>query len=662
MNNTVAVIKKVSFLVLLCFLINACNPVKHNFSAEKGILDLSKYTLRTQGNVALSGNWAFYWDTLYTPQNINSSQKVAYITVPGDWNHFNKGKAIWQAGDGFGTYRLQVILGGNNRQQNLGIFVPIVATAATVWVNGKLANKCGQVGTDSQTSVPDYNTFTTFFEANDDTLDIVVQMSNFDYRRGGAWGSFVLGSEENLKKRQIFSIIEDFTLTGSLLIIGLYYLIVFLVSKKDKSIVFFGVFCLIMSIRILFSEDYNHKLLVELPWIWVVRLEVLSYYIGFMVFNLFSYHLFPRQFSKKIIVYTTVFCAAMASVTLFTSVKFFSFTVVPFEIFTLLMGFYQTVVCFKAFQKKEEGSLLFLIASLVIFITISNDILYLNNILATGRLVSLGIFTFVFFLALMLARRLSLAYTRLKESNDELVEKNQEIEDKNVQLTKLNEELDSFVYRTSHDLRSPIASMMGLLEILKLEKDDENRTQYFEMGEKVLKRMDNLITDIIDFARNSRTDIVLTKVDFQMLIEDTFANFAFMENALSIEKKHTIEQTNDFYSDSKRISFILNNLVSNAIKYHDLTKKNPLITIDVKVNIKKVEIVVRDNGQGIENEYLDKIFQMFYRATTTSKGAGLGLYIVKETVARLGGHITVVSEINVGTTFTITLPNKTTEV
>jgi signal transduction histidine kinase len=116
-----------------------------------------------------------------------------------------------------------------------------------------------------------------------------------------------------------------------------------------------------------------------------------------------------------------------------------------------------------------------------------------------------------------------------------------------------------------------------------------------------------------------------------------------------------------FYSDKERVQMILNALISNAIKYYDETKQEPSINIDINVNTKKASMKVTDNGIGINDDNRKKIFNMFYRGTEVSSGTGLGLYIVKEAVAVLGGDIDVNSEPGKGSSFLITLPNKIPE-
>jgi PAS domain S-box-containing protein len=233
----------------------------------------------------------------------------------------------------------------------------------------------------------------------------------------------------------------------------------------------------------------------------------------------------------------------------------------------------------------------------------------------------------------------------------------EKLEAQNEELKKINTELDRFVYSASHDLKAPLASILGLIHIAKLEKDPTVLYKYMEMMEQSIQKLDHFIKDIIDYSRNSRMELCHENIDVEKIIHGVYENLHYLENASKIKRNIHIQQTIGFYSDEKRLSVIFNNLLSNAINYHNLKQENPFIDIEVIVNPQSVRITVADNGLGVAQEHLHKIFNMFYRASYDSKGSGLGLYIVKETITKLGGQISVHSELGVGTKFTIILPN-----
>ncbi len=238
----------------------------------------------------------------------------------------------------------------------------------------------------------------------------------------------------------------------------------------------------------------------------------------------------------------------------------------------------------------------------------------------------------------------------LKKAEEELLAKNET-------LLKINKELDKFVYSASHDLRAPLTSMLGLIQIIQDEPDEDTRKQYFELMIKSIRRLDHFIRQIVDYSRNTRTELKLEKIDFKVLIQQVFQSVEYLDHTIDIEKKSSIQQTHDFYTDVFRLEVVLNNLVSNAIKYANPYQDKPKLEINVEAAASEAVIQVIDNGQGIEAAYINNIFEMFYKANTQNKGSGLGLYIVRETLDVMNGKIEVSSEFGVGTMFTVKIPN-----
>jgi signal transduction histidine kinase/ligand-binding sensor domain-containing protein len=226
----------------------------------------------------------------------------------------------------------------------------------------------------------------------------------------------------------------------------------------------------------------------------------------------------------------------------------------------------------------------------------------------------------------------------------------------NAELKKLNEELDNFVYSTSHDLRAPLTSIMGLINLSRLEKT-EDRDEYINLMERSVKKMDDFIREITDFSRNARLTLEPVKIDFLSLIQETFEHLRFLDMDNRIERNILVEEGIVFYSDKLRISIILNNLITNAIKYSNAQQPNQKIEVEVRRHENGIRLIVKDNGIGIKPEQLSLIFEMFYRGSEQSQGSGLGLYIVKETVHKLKGGVTVKSQISKGSTFEVVLPS-----
>ncbi|MBL0743973.1 sensor histidine kinase [Chryseolinea lacunae] len=228
----------------------------------------------------------------------------------------------------------------------------------------------------------------------------------------------------------------------------------------------------------------------------------------------------------------------------------------------------------------------------------------------------------------------------------------------NEELIKINSELDRFVYSASHDLRAPLMSVKGLLNMIKRDPDKENTEQYLELIERSVNKLDHFISDIIHYSRNSRMEIMPKRIDFHELLEESIESLKFMEGAEQVRSIKNIQVMAPFYSDYSRLLMIFNNIIANAVRYRNTrTGADSFLKIDIFANEETALIRFTDNGVGISDEYVDKIFKMFFRANADSKGSGLGLYIVKGAIEKLEGTIQVQSKLGEGTSFTIEVPN-----
>lgn len=247
---------------------------------------------------------------------------------------------------------------------------------------------------------------------------------------------------------------------------------------------------------------------------------------------------------------------------------------------------------------------------------------------------------------------------RTRELNDEILNRKQteeSLQRTNQELSKRNTELDNFVYSVSHDLRAPIASVLGLTNLAKKDLDVVMKDIYLDKIHSSAVLQDDFIKEILDQSRNSRLEIRREEIRFQPLIEDTFDQLKFATSTgKSVEKVVTVNQNRPFYCDQWRLKVILNNIISNSIRYRN--GKDPVIKINVNVSDRIAKLEIQDNGKGIAKEHLDKVCKMFYRATDDGAGSGLGLYIVKEAIDKLHGFIRIDSEIGKGTTVTLEIP------
>ena len=228
---------------------------------------------------------------------------------------------------------------------------------------------------------------------------------------------------------------------------------------------------------------------------------------------------------------------------------------------------------------------------------------------------------------------------------------------KNEELRKTNDELDRFVYSTSHDLRVPLTNMLGLIDITTMTVKDDAPKKYLDMMKQSVVSLDDVIRGILDYSRNSRSEVKFEEASIKEIVQKTQDMLKYYNGFDNIEFRMRCDEGLPLYTDKARLTSIISNLLSNSIKYYNKNEQTPYISVTAKVTPEKALIFVEDNGIGIPEEYQEKIFDMFYRASSQAAGSGLGLYILKETLQKLDGKISVISGKDVGSTFVVEIPN-----
>ncbi len=219
-----------------------------------------------------------------------------------------------------------------------------------------------------------------------------------------------------------------------------------------------------------------------------------------------------------------------------------------------------------------------------------------------------------------------------------------------------NNELNNFVYKVSHDLRAPLTSIKGIINLIRLEKDPAVFYQYIQMISERIERLDLFIRDVLSHSKNLNVELKFEKIDLQSLIDECVGNIVYQDSKLNVSRIINIKGK-PFYSDYHRVHEIMRNLISNAFQYSKKDVADAFVKIEIKTTKKYSRIIIQDNGVGIKKKFQPYIFNMFYRANEKVEGSGLGLYIVKLSVEKLQGEIKMQSSFNKGTTFEIILPN-----
>lgn len=243
----------------------------------------------------------------------------------------------------------------------------------------------------------------------------------------------------------------------------------------------------------------------------------------------------------------------------------------------------------------------------------------------------------------------------------EFKESEQLLRKTNKALRQKNNELDRFIYSASHDLRAPLTSIQGVLQLAELDEPSADMQYYLGLIGSSVNKLENFVNDLIDYYRNAKTQQSYHQIDFEDLVRSTFESFQYMEGAERITLHPENWLSSDFYSDQYRLRIVLSNLLSNAIKYQDPEKEAPYVKVHLSDKGDCHQLLIADNGLGIPSDKVDDVWELFYQSGHDQQGSGMGLFIVKETVQKLGGSVEVRAQAGQGTTFEIKLPKNGSE-
>ena len=275
-----------------------------------------------------------------------------------------------------------------------------------------------------------------------------------------------------------------------------------------------------------------------------------------------------------------------------------------------------------------------------------------------GLLVVLGI---VYFFAFKFRKQklwLKEANKRLKAVQDELTQSLRELNLKKAQIEDHNQQLEVFVYKASHDIKGPLRSIMGLTQIGLNDVKDNVALEYFQHIYKSTRRLDNLLMDLLKLTKVKQAEVERQEIDLQSMLQDIIQSFSNIRHFDLVKIDVDLAENIQLVSDEKLLYSVLQNFTENAIKYCDPYKSEPYLKVTVTQEEGKTIFTFKDNGLGIQEEYLPKIFDMFFKIDPSSDGTGLGLHIVKLTIEKLGGKLQVRSRVREGSTFILTLPDQ----
>jgi PAS domain S-box-containing protein len=432
-----------AILAIILFLIIACKPDILDRTAPEvvnGVLDLRAWDFDKNGPVELSGKWEFYWNAHLTPGDFtdeNSSAMRGVIEVPGTWNGYEvNGEKI--GAQGYATYRLRILLG--DARPRLAFKFLDMAVAYSVYVNGEKLMSVGRPGKTFDSTTPQFYPQVVSFQPASERLELIIRVSNYHHRKGGAWEPILLGRAQDMRLVRQNALNVNFFLFGGILIMGIYHIGLFIFRRAEKSTLFFGIFCFLIAARSLVTgERYLIYIFPDFNWEVHTKIAYLTFFAGVPVFAVYVKNIFPKEISGYAIYAVSIAGTIFSAIVLFTPARIYTYTAPLFQLFTIAAVGYGLFALIMAIRHKRQGVLIYLAGFMILFLTIVNDILYSNLLVTTGYLLPFGLFGFILCQACLLSLRFSKAFTTIDLQRQSLQKINKDYK-KEIQEHKRSEE------------------------------------------------------------------------------------------------------------------------------------------------------------------------------------------------------------------------------
>lgn len=622
--------------------------------AQHGVIDLRQWDYTTNGTVPLNGEWDIYPSVFLNPQDFQHGQAVQSktsaqpIEVPQSWN-----KVMEQHGAsafGYATYHLRILVADPQQAERLyGIHVKNIRTASRIFINGQLVGSSGTPGTTAGTTIPNNVPYNTWVPVNSNTIDLVVQVSNYSYSSGGIAYPISFGDLAAITKEREISIISDIAVMGGFLLPGLYVLILYHMRRKDQTLLYLGFFCIAAFVHLLTHGEKLFSMVVpQLSYDLVLRIQFICSVIFYYCLLFYVSKSLPNVAHRWVLRIYRIMSIILLIMGLVTPTTFFTQVDKAWFLCNLLTIAYILYIVVRAVIRKQPNSqaMLLSVHSLAVVAIIS--VISLRGIIDNTAIVPLEVLFFVITQCLLIGRQFALSF--------------QQIENLSQQLLTLDELKDEFIANTSHALRTPLHGMINMTESLVegaagpvADKQAEQLILVSSTGRKLAA----LINDILDYSKLKNGDLLLDRkaVDLRTVAESVLEIVSYTAAGRQIVFiQEWPEYVPPLYTDEDRLSQILYNLLGNAVKFTEQGE----IRFIVEVGAQSVTFSVTDTGIGIEADRYEDIFKSFEQGLGLSEqsyaGTGLGLSITKKLVELNDGQITVDSIPGQGSTFTVTLP------
>lgn len=609
---------------------------------EKGILDLRKENV-SQFSVPIKGELEFYWQQLISPTDIGnqSISEINYTDFPNIWNkQIVAGDTL--SGKGYATYRLKVLLPESSRGKELGMSIQDMYTAYALYADGRLIARNGTVATNANDYEPYWLPQAVSFEAQSDTLDIVLQIANFIHSKGGAKENIILGDSYSIHENFSTDLAYDYILTGCLFMGGLFLFGLYFFGRNEPSMLFFSLFCIVYSYRIIGSTNYGlQNMFPGFSWSVTLHLEYIALYLSGYLFTRYTYHLYPQIASKLVMSIYSGISIVLVAITLISPPDFFTLFTEAYFIIIFIFIPYCIWIYVKAVGNNNYGATFALISLVALFLSFSFDMLdYFEVVERQKMTLFFGYTAFFFFQSLILSYRFAISYKKAIRTAE-----------------KASEAKSEFLSVMSHEIRTPLNAVVGMSHLLEAKGEQKENVNTLKYAAQNLLL---LVNDILDY-----TKIEAGKIDFEQIntnLPDLLERLRLIHSAKAIENNLLLkieigeEVPQNVICDPTRLTQVLSNLLSNSLKFtHEGHVKVRLTLQERKAKSAIIRFEVEDTGIGIPKDKQKLIYETFTQAassiTRNYGGTGLGLSITKRLLALQGAELQLESTVGIGSRF-----------
>jgi len=609
---------------------------------EKGKLDLTGTVLDPQTIIRLDGEWLFHWQEFLTPENYHHRQSPGMtVTVPSYWASYQvEGKTL--PGMGYGTYSLQIIL-PEGYQSSICFDIPVFDVAYKLFLNERLMVSNGTVGTSLEEEEPWYDPSSFCYIPDGDTLQLLIQVSNFHHRRGGFWQSVFMGGSDVVLDRKERTRMFSYSTIGVLFFFMIFFLIFWSFTPKDRVMLLFALTTLGMVIRTVNTGLFLSNSFVEVSWSWQIRMEYLGSFLAFLFGFMFLDKIFPRSYMKQLIRIVAPL-VSLAIVSLFLlPVKIFAYEMVVYQpLLVLILGHYLLISFFGLLKGKLLDGVLFVSLAFFIF-TLVNDILLANSAgsVSSNYLSQLSFQLFILAMAVMVV----LQWIR---NNRERLKLESSLRFKIRVLSVI-----------AHDLKNPVASVAQFSDLLVSKPELAAKGHVINSLRESSQAAVTLLDNLLYWGRSQAEALQISpsRIDMESLLKNVCSLFQYMAAQKELTFTCHSEPGIAMYADRVLMHIVVRNLVSNAIKF---TPQKGSVEVRAWQEGNTIKCSVTDTGVGIKKEYLE-LFKKEGQLDSTSGtdqeiGTGLGLQLVRDLLEKNKGRLIIESKMEVGSTFTMTLP------